>query len=433
MVLVRWAAPLALLTIASGCAVPQPRGNGQLTRVVEPETRRGYWLYLPEAYCQAQRSGPSALAARRWPLVVTFHGMKPFDNARPQACEWQQEADRYGFVVVAPELRAPDLFAEFPLRTVHPAFRSDEEATLKILDHVFGTTRADPGNVLSTSWSSGGYMAHYMVNRHPDRFTSLAVRQSNFSDSVLEPKQAARSIYHPIFIINTQNDFAICKRESKRAVEWYTEYGYKNVAWIYVKNLGHERTPDLAADFFGRVAGVQPNRPPAALAKRQTIDGNAEGIALLTGKLRQLASPPDMARADGGEGAAARQAGLIARDQPALRTQTNHLDQPPGLRSAASEGRERAVSIRATPRTGIEPLYLHYSAECPADWHKTSKFEWTLNGRAIGSGINGQKTLTEPGDHTLGLVVVTASGEEHRAVQTIRVIPRISASSGLGN
>ena len=140
------------LLLATGCAVPQPRGAGKLERLVEPTTRRGYWLYLPKEYVQAD---PATRAQRRWPVVVSFHGMKPFDNARPQALEWEQEADRYGYIVLAPELRAPDVFGQFPLRSVSSTLKGDEEATLAILDHVFANTHADPTNVLSTGWSSG--------------------------------------------------------------------------------------------------------------------------------------------------------------------------------------------------------------------------------------------------------------------------------------
>ena len=82
--------------VAGGCAVPQPRGNGQLMYLKEPTTKRGYWLYLPEDY--VAKDG-RRLDGKKWPLVMSFHGMKPWDNANPQAREWQEEADRYGYVV----------------------------------------------------------------------------------------------------------------------------------------------------------------------------------------------------------------------------------------------------------------------------------------------------------------------------------------------
>jgi len=428
-----------LLALCTGCAVPQRKGAGKLERIVEPTTKRGYWLYLPKDYVAADEDGRRA---RRWPLVVTFHGMKPFDNARPQAGEWQEEADRYGFVVVAPELRAFHMFGQFPLRTINAAFRSDELATLAVLDHVFQNTHADPSNVLSTSWSSGGYMAHYVLNQHPDRFTCLAVRQSNFSPAVLNPELTKRSPYHPILIINTQNDFPICRRESKEAVQWYESHGYKNDFWVLIKDKGHERTPDLAAYFFALVSGAQPNSPAAVLVGRQAIDGNEEGIAFLSGKMSDFHSPPAprvAARAqvaghaetplrNTGFGRPAR--GLVGQ-APA--------ETPPENVGAATGEPIAAVPRRAAPRSplkigvssaiGIEPLHLGFWADCPANWRETADFLWTLNGQPIGNGVNGQRTLAEAGEHTLGVLAVTAQGEEYRATRTIRVLPRLDALS----
>lgn len=428
--------------------MPQPRGNGKLERIVEPSSKRGYWLYLPENYVKAD---DRERTQRRWPLVMTFHGMKPFDNAYPQACEWQQEADRYGFVVVAPELRAPDILAEFPLRSVHTAFKSDEQATLEIMDHVFETTEADQDNVLATSWSSGGYMAHYMMNRHPDRFSCLAVRQSNFSHYVLDPQLAKRNPYHPVLIINTQNDFAICRKESREAVRWYDTHGYKNMFWVIVKDKGHERTPDMAADFFGRVVGVEPESAPVALGRRQVIDGNSRGVAFLEGTLDDIKTRPQSP----GQTVAARPV-----TQPRPQRRSSGQEQMSIYRPNATAGQfgpqaqpvagasrdvprtpapavpmtiERSpLSIRVSSAIGIEPLHLDFSAECPVAWHGRADFLWTLNGQTIANGANGQRTITNPGEHTLGLLVVTTDGTEHRAAKMIRVIPRLSASSGPG-
>jgi poly(3-hydroxybutyrate) depolymerase len=477
---------LAVLSMSTwaGCAVPQPRGEGKLQRIVEPSTKRGYWLYLPKEYIAAD---DSARRARHWPLVVSFHGMKPFDTARAQACEWQQESDRYGFVVVAPELGAPDVLQEFPLEGVTNQLAEDERTSLAILDHVVATTQADPSHTLATGWSSGGYMAHYMLNRHPDRFTALGVRQANFSAGVLDYANTSRSKYHPVMIANTENDFAVCKRESKEAVQWYHNNGYKNVAWIYIKDKGHERTPDIAASFFARVAGVKPNRPPEVLVSRQAIDGNPEGLALLSGRLSDLKTPDSNTRyvsASPGAVTPPRPAPILPQPQPmparsnpavarppapraarplpanyrmqppvtiaalprpsggaAERTQAMSIasgagssepasvSTPPRRTAPTTTSRERApVSVRVSSAIGMEPLYLGFSADCPSDWHATADFLWTLNGDPVCNGVNGQKTLAEPGEHTLGLLVVTPDGQEHRAYRLIRVLPRISAS-----
>jgi poly(3-hydroxybutyrate) depolymerase len=449
--------PLALL-IVGGCAVPQPRGSGKLQYVTEPSTKRGYWLYLPRAYVETDEVGRQR---RRWPVVVTFHGMKPFDSAYPQACEWQQEADRYGFIVVAPELVAPDVLRQFPVRSITPAFASDAEATLAILDHVFATTCADRQNVLVTSWSSGGYLAHYMLNRYPERFTCLAVRQSNFSDAVLDPRLTPRSRDHPLLILTTQNDFGGVKQETREAIRWYEGHGYTNFGWVEIKGLGHERTPDTAAAFFAKVAGVEPSQPPTVLTHRQAIAGNPRGLALLTPRADQTAmvaaQKPEPATAASPVRPATREPGtgsLAAANRP---TPPRPVAPPPeplasttgGVMTSSSGGRptqavaaqtprrpappRSPVSIRVSSAIGVEPLVLAFSAECPADWLRTADFLWTLNGEPIASGPNGQKTITQPGEHTLGLLVVTANGAEYRVYRLIRVLAHIDSARSAGS
>lgn len=440
----RLAAPVLLL-IATGCAVPQPRGAGKLEHLEAPGAKRGYWRYLPKEYVQADAAGQQA---RRWPLVVTFHGMKPFDRSLAQALEWEQEADRYGFIVVAPDLRAPDVFAQFPVRQIKPDFKSDEDATLAILNHIFATTHADPGNVLATSWSSGGYMAHYMVNQHPGRFTCLGVRQSNFSSTVLDAAQTARSRYHPILILSTQHDFSGVKTETHEAIRWYEAHQYANFAWVEIKELGHERTPDMAAAFFARVADVEPNQQPVVLVRRQAIAGNARGLALLAGGLDrpQLATgekgtpSPLMASAAGpaagppratiypAGSAADTPAGVrgAARGNNVARPAPPPSQQP--VRPAAPPPPRSPVSIRVSSAIGTEPFVLAFSADCPADWQRNADFLWTLNGDTICSGVNGEKTIAQAGEHTLGLLVVTSDGQEHRAYRLIRVLPHIEST-----
>jgi len=435
---------LALLP-AAGCIVPQPRGDGKLARIVEPTTKRPYWLYLPVEYVSADEP---TRTAKRWPLVVTFHGMKPYDIALYQAMEWEQEADRYGFIVVAPELTAFDfVFGEFPLHSINRAFKSDELTTLAILDHIFETTHADPSRVLSTSWSCGGYMAHYMLNRHPERFTCLVARQSDFSASVLDAPGTARSIRHPVLILSTELDIPICKQESREAITWYESHGYKKLAWVYLNKLGHERTPDMAADFFARVCGAQPARPPEVLFQRQAIDGNASGLALLAGDMNRLQEEAESSSpAEASANAAARQATLTQRRPVLLATTAGakgagteagrapeaQRTGPPtpkrGVQPDAPVPASTPIGISVSSAIGFAPLLLVYGAECPTDWYRTADFTWLLNGTKIGRGVNGQKTIVEPGDYTLELAVVTDKGVEHRATRQIRVLKNVEAA-----
>ncbi|MBN2445710.1 MAG: prolyl oligopeptidase family serine peptidase [Phycisphaerae bacterium] len=414
---------LTVLLTQFGCEVPGRSGRGSQKRIVEPSTRRGYWLYLPQEYVQASEQ---QRRERRWPVVVSFHGMRPFDNAVWQINEWGEEADRYGLIVVSPEMRTSDMMAEFPLRTIHPGLKSDEVATLAILDQVFATTQADPSNVLATGWSSGGYLAHYMMNHHPDRFTCLVSRQGNFSWTVMSDKMAPRSHNHPILIINTENDIAVCRKESREAVTWYERHGYKNVAWVYIRRLGHQRTPDLAADFFGRIAGVTPNKSPEVLAHRQAIDGNAEGLAFLSGRMSHLHRPENAS----GNGSAAVVSRLDSQQQAGG---SNDPSVPDAMRVTPSTANEPTLSIRVSSAIGIQPLHLGYSASCPSTWYDSAKFLWTLNNEPIGNTVNGQRTLTQAGEHTLGLLVVTPDNQEYRATRRIRVLPHIRPVGNAGN
>ncbi|MCC6418156.1 MAG: prolyl oligopeptidase family serine peptidase [Gemmataceae bacterium] len=248
-----------ILMFSSGCMVPQAPGQGKMLHRVEARTNAGYWLYLPEDYVRNLGRRPDR---QRWPLVVTFHGMRPWDDAQPQIREWQQEADRYNFIVISPDLRTCDSLMQYPLRDPNLWYvKKDEEGTLAIMDEVCRNTNADPTRVLATSWSSGGYLAHFMVNRHPERFSCLAVRQSNFSADLLNPNQVPRYRHMRIAIFFGENDFAPCRNESIEAVEWYRQYRF-NVQAKYVTGLGHERTPQTAAAFFAATHGSTPKTPP---------------------------------------------------------------------------------------------------------------------------------------------------------------------------
>lgn len=243
----------------TGCIVPQKPGRGSNLYQVEPTTGRGYYLYLPEDYVKTHGQREDG---GRWPVMVTFHGMNPWDTAERQVKECQQEADRYGFLVVAPKLHTSSSLMQYPLKDADLSYvKSDERAVIAILDEVFRRTNADPTRVLSTSWSCGGYLAHYMVNRYPERFSCLAVRQSNFSEALLDPNQVPKYRRMRIGIFFGENDLPACRNESVRAVEWYRQHGFYVEAKL-VEGLAHERTPQTAAAFFASSIGVKPKSPP---------------------------------------------------------------------------------------------------------------------------------------------------------------------------
>jgi len=284
---------LAMLLLTAGCAVPQKPGKGTLTNLVEANSGRHYWLYLPAQY--PDQASPGRTAKDR-PLVVTLHGMKPFDSHNAQIREWQQQADAYGLIVCAPDLHTSDLFMELPLKHVHPYVERDERLILDMIDEVLTRTGADASRVLITSWSSGGYLAHYLLNRHPERFACLAVRQSNFSAHILDPQQIRRYPRYPdtpIAIFFGQNDLVICRNESRAAIAWYREHGFRQVEAYSVQGLGHERTPETAASFFARVCRFQPL--DKALAQRSLARVRTQPVALASAQpsVTDAAAPLD--------------------------------------------------------------------------------------------------------------------------------------------
>ncbi len=251
------------VVLGQGCAVYQPRGQGRYEYVQEPSTKAWYHLYLPTDYVMTDGQYPQN-EKKLWPLVVAFHGMKPFDSAQAQERAWEKEADNYGYIICAPELYSSDLFMEYPLRQEHSYLLQDKTNVIAIMDHVFSTTRADPKAVLATSWSSGGYLAHYFVNRFPGRFTCLAPSLSNFSSELLDESTVASYRDLPIAIFIGDFDFAACQKESKEAVEWYTARGFRTVHGKMIHNMMHERVPQNAAAFFSEQLGISPLYPLAA-------------------------------------------------------------------------------------------------------------------------------------------------------------------------
>ena len=438
---------LALGAGPAGCVVIQRPGNGQLLHIQEPMTRAWFWLYLPPDYASAALD-----PAPRFPLVMTFHGMKPFDNANPQAREWQQEADRYGYVVCAPELLTPDLTREFPIRRVTPAMARDERAVVAIMDYVTTHAHVDPNAVLSTSWSSGGYIAHYMMNRHPERFSCLAVRQSNFSSAVLDERQAPRYRDRRVAIFYNENDFAICKLESREAAEWYARHGF-DVTFAEFMDHWHDRLPGPAAEFFAGTCGAEAKTPPLEVARLRVREiprgrvaeriaagpsggGAAAGGGGMFGQDGSTLLPADAAALAPGEphDAPALQA-AATRGAAALRTRPlppttdapppAHHDQPVPVGSAPPVPRS-PIRVMVSSTIGIAPLLVSFHATVPASIAQRAYYLWTDNGEPICNGGNGQKFLMAPGDHEIEVLVSTTDGKEYRASQTVTVLERIT-------
>lgn len=455
-----WLLPILLCCLLTGCAVGQRPGQGQKLRLTEQASGGSYWLYLPEGYDEETATG------HRFPLVMTFHGMKPFDNAHSQIREWQQEADRYGYVVCAPELLTPDLMSPLPLGNVTGSLKVDERRILAIMDELARTTNIDPNHTLVTSWSYGGYVAHYMANHYPERFSCLCVKQSNFSEAILDPQQVRRYRNYKVGIFYTENDFKICRVESEAAARWYNRHGF-DVKFAVFQDLGHERRPSVAAAFFAQNCDATPKTPPVELARLQIKElPPPSSVALAAGAGRPTPLPPvrrnagsgqvvadassqfeDSPRSatNGGKASTAiatrspRQAipgrsgrtaqastGAVVRTKPVpLPPKQDRVTPPrptPAVRSGAGSDR---LAVRLSSTIGLAPLLVSYSVTAPDDMLKGAFYLWTDNGEPVSNGRTGQKFLTEPGTHRMQVLVTTADGKEHRVGQDVTVLERV--------
>ena len=230
----------------AGCPVYQPPGQGKKLHVFSKAADRWYWLYVPVGYN----------AERRHPLVVTLHGMKPYDSARPHVQMWGKLADEHGYLVLAPELQTSDSFGQFPLKVMRSAEKRDVQCVMTIMDEVIKGWEVDRNSVLLTSWSMGGYLASYIAAEYGDRFTAFAPLQSNFCADSLDAAKARRFANRlPVFIFYGSVDLGAVTGEAREAVEWFRSLGYS--VTTKEAGIGHERHPELAAQFFEHVLAGQ--------------------------------------------------------------------------------------------------------------------------------------------------------------------------------
>ena len=112
------------------------------------------------------------------PLVVALHGCAQGAEAHASAAGWLTLADRYGFVVVAPEQD----FSNNPNRCFNWFERGDaargegEAASIRsMVAHCVSEHGLDPTRVFVTGLSAGGAMAAVMLATYPEVFAAGAV------------------------------------------------------------------------------------------------------------------------------------------------------------------------------------------------------------------------------------------------------------------
>jgi hypothetical protein len=336
--------------------------------------------------------------------------------------------------------------------------KEDEQAILNMMEQAFRTTQADSTRVLATSWSSGGYMAHYMVNRHPNLFTCLAPRQSNFSSGILEPANVPYYQDMPIGVFFGENDFAVCRRESTEAIKWYKERNFRFVDGRVVIDLGHERTPQTAAAFFARVSKppILPVRPVQAqetLARLRLIPAEFAGIAELPANEPSISqrSPADEltrtplsissrtpademlkpSTAQNANAAGPSKPRLLAANpapQAGPGSPLNKTNPKPGNAAptpttpAPASISPASIRVITNPKIGLAPLYVSFDVQAPTEILQGGSCLWTDNDEPICNSPTGQRIITTPGDHVISVVVQTKDRREYRAWTTVKVL-----------
>lgn len=230
---------LALGALLGGCAVTQPQNTPQPhVRRIDPATGRPYYIYVPSTY----------RADRPMPLIVSCHGTPPYDVASHHIREWKMLAEQNGCIVVAPELQGTDgLFGDGPLVGMYDC----ERVILSLISLLQYRYNIDRANMMMTGFSGGGFPTYWVGLRHPDIFSTVVVRNGNFSRHNLHgwyPPEARRL---DILIYYGSNDPGAIRAQSRKGIEYLRSQGFQ-VQTAVLEGAGHERRPEVAMEYFRR-------------------------------------------------------------------------------------------------------------------------------------------------------------------------------------
>src|SRR4051812_34972000 len=125
---------------------------------------RTYEQYVPEKVAAANGAAI--------PVVFNFHGYGSSAFQQMLYGNFQPEADRDGFLVVAPQGQDAAGSRHFNL-TKEPGLQDDVAMVLALLDHLEATFCVDTKRVYSTGMSDGGAMTSALACYAPDRFAAF--------------------------------------------------------------------------------------------------------------------------------------------------------------------------------------------------------------------------------------------------------------------
>ena len=275
------AALVAALLAAGGCGQESWRRadgtlvTGKVSFQKEPTTGRTYHLYIPTTY------NPR----RSYPLVVTGHGMFPFDEAAQQRDRWIDVAERYGIIICSPDLDSATGFLGVPSDRPAPELARDEPAVVAVVKEVRSRYNINPDGIMITGWSAGAFAAHYIGLHHPEVFRAIVGRAGNFNEHLVPDDVAQRARHMHVYVFFGEGDppWAAMNREANY---WYTVRGFRNFV-IRPMGGGHDPNQLEAARYFLNVV----NHWPATHIEADKTEGQAPLTVTLKARVRDPDSP----------------------------------------------------------------------------------------------------------------------------------------------
>ncbi len=271
---------LALGMASAGCGPDAWRRSdgtiitGKVNGQKEATTGCTYHLYIPTTY------NPK----HPYPLIVTGHGMFPWDEAAGQRDRWVDVAERYGLIIAAPDCDSATALLGIPTDRPAPELVRDEKAVVGIVKELESRYNINRDAIATSGWSAGAYMAHFVGMRHPEIFRCIISRCGNFNDHLVTDEEALRARHMHVYCFFGESDWPGFAAQSRDANFWYTFRGFHNFV-IKAMPGGHDPNQIEAARYFLSIV----NHWPAV-----HIDASAtEGVAPLAVTFRARVHDPD--------------------------------------------------------------------------------------------------------------------------------------------
>ena len=164
------AGALAAAFLSGGMHTAAPSPRLQDRQLVVHGVRYGYAVYVPSTY----RRGASP------PLLVVIHGCNTTADAQSQISDYAPLAQRYGFVVLYPDVDAVDLAMGRCWQALFDAQaegrgRGDAGAIAAMTHRVMRTWNIDPKRIYAIGISSGGFEASVLGADYPDLYAAIGI------------------------------------------------------------------------------------------------------------------------------------------------------------------------------------------------------------------------------------------------------------------